>query len=336
MGVAWQSKGLVVSLIRTKPIGVDEAVVRLARGEVVALPSETVYGLAADALDAKAVAQIFQIKGRPSTNPLIVHVPSGEAAKRLTSSWPDSATLLAGRFWPGPLTMVLPKASHVPDEVTAGRNTVAIRVPSHPVFLEVLEKLNRPLAAPSANRSNHISPTSARHVIDEFGDAVPVVDGGSSQVGIESTVIDLSSKPTILRPGIISRSQIEDVIGPVELFAGHVDAAAAATSPGQQLKHYSPRCATIAFDRGQLPVLGPRSCAMVIGNLPPQMRTPNLLHYGVLSSDPVRAAAKLYSVMRYLDALNPSVLAIEMPPTSNDWAAVRDRVMRAAGSGVRA
>jgi len=317
------------------PISLDDAAQVLLQGGVVGVPSETVYGLAADATRSDAVAGIFALKNRPSTNPLIVHCKDAAHAKSFARDWPKFADALAEAFWPGPLTMVVRKSDSIPDIVSAGLNTVALRVPSHPIFQALLSRLDFPLAAPSANKSNHISPTCAQHVRDEFGDSVPVLDGGACDVGIESTVIDLTTfsdkllRPKLLRPGSISRAQIEAVIGPIDAFVGEVSPNVAASSPGQHAQHYAPRAPALRFTRNTPPIPKLRSCAIVIGALPESMRVPELLHFGVLSSDPKRAAAKLYSVMRYLDNLSPSAIYIELPPDAPEWVAVRDRIMRA-------
>src|SRR5579872_562925 len=188
-----------------KTISLSSAAERIRAGGVVAFPTETVYGLGANALDAAAVARIFELKGRPSTSPLIVHVSSIDMARRYVTEWPDQAEELARRYWPGPLTMVLPKSSEIPDVVTAGLPTVGIRVPGHPVALELIRLAGVPIAAPSANRFTQLSPTTADHVVQQFGDAVEVLDGGPTDVGIESTVVSLiDGKLTLLRPGMIS------------------------------------------------------------------------------------------------------------------------------------
>src|SRR5450432_3266898 len=189
----------------------------LRAGEVVALPTETVYGLAANALNERAVAKIFQIKGRPDNNPIIVHVASNEMAKRCVEHWPERADKLSKAFWPGPLTLVLPRAREIPDSVTAGGATVGVRWPSHPFIQAVIRECGFPLAAPSANLSNQISPTNAEHVRAQLGQKIPlIVDGGQSQVGIESTVLDLTvSPPQILRPGMIHAESLAAVAGEV-------------------------------------------------------------------------------------------------------------------------
>ncbi len=224
-------------------LDVTTAAKRLAAGEVIALPTETVYGLAADAGNAEAVAKVFALKGRPATNPLIVHVADAAAARRLSANWPEEANTLANAFWPGPLTIILPSAGGVAEAVTAGGTTVALRVPNHPMTLDVLYDFHARdgigLAMPSANKSEHVSPTTADHVRAEFGNAVSVLEGGSCDVGIESTVISLAGDvPQVLRPGRVSVDQLEDAIGPLYLRGGNdVDRS---MSPGRLPRHYAP------------------------------------------------------------------------------------------------
>ncbi len=229
---------------------IQKAVNVLREGGLVALPTETVYGLGADATNSNAIKKIFAVKGRPSTNPLIVHVADEGVAKRYVRSWPAVADQLAKHFWPGPLTLVLPKADSIVPEVTAGRDTVGVRVPNHSLALQLLRAFDGPIAAPSANRANHISPTSADDVHAELGDAIDLIlDGGPCTVGIESTVLDISGEhATILRPGGVTREQIESTIGPVELFEGSINATHAAASPGQHRRHYSPVTPAFRFD----------------------------------------------------------------------------------------
>lgn len=231
-------------------ITLDDAVTHLTKGDIVALPSETVYGLAGLALNVEAVQKIFTIKERPATNPLIVHTSSLEKAENLCEI-NNLAKKAAETFWPGPLSLVLPKKDVVPDIVTAGNNTVAIRIPKHPVFLEILKKLGKPLAAPSANPSNRTSPTKAKHIKELFGKASPpTVDGGQAEVGLESTVLDLSgSKPTILRPGMITRAELANCLGiDVELLSTTKSSKPcmqekelSAPSPGMHQVHYAPK-----------------------------------------------------------------------------------------------
>ena len=215
-----------------------EAAQRLCAGELVAFPTETVYGLGANALDAVAVAKIYAAKGRPATNPIIVHVASVEQAKALAKTWPSIADELAAAHWPGPLTLVLEKADGIPDIVTAGGTTVGIRIPNHPVALELLRRAGVPIAAPSANRSEEVSPTQACHVADslgEFVDDLLILDGGPCEVGIESTVLDVTcDPPRVLRPGMVSRQDLTVLLP--QIIAGPTEESIA-RSPGQMLRH---------------------------------------------------------------------------------------------------
>src|ERR1700689_2889910 len=218
-------------------LSIKEAALILQQGGLVAFPTETVYGLGANALDASAVAKIYQAKGRPQTSPLIVHASSVAMARTLVSEWPREAEELAQRWWPGPLTLVLPKAPHIPGIVTAGLRTVGVRVPAHPLALEFIEAAALPLAAPSANRFKELSPTTAAHVRAAFGDTIPVVDGGPTRVGIESTVVSIADgKITLLRPGMIALGEIEQAVAPAVPIEG-----GAHPSPGMAARHYSPR-----------------------------------------------------------------------------------------------
>ena len=227
--------------------GIAAAVAALGRGELVAMPTETVYGLAADATDADAVGRIFLAKGRPRFNPLIVHAASLAEARRI-ATFDQRAERLAAAFWPGPLTLVLPKSpgAAVADMVTAGLDTVAIRVPAHPVATALLSAFGRPLAAPSANRSGHVSPTTAGHVADDLGgDVAVILDAGPTTIGLESTIVGLAGPvPTLLRAGGLARSAIENVLG-MALTVGVADQAAPA-APGMLASHYAPAAASAA------------------------------------------------------------------------------------------
>lgn len=317
------------------------AVDLLRSGGLVAFPTETVYGLGADATNPQAIAKIFAAKGRPPTNPLIVHIADAATARRYCTTWPDAATKLANAFWPGPLTLVLPKSSNIVNSVTAGRATVGLRVPDHPLALELLRAFDGPIAAPSANKSNRISPTTAQHVRDELGDAIDLIlDGGPCRVGIESTVLDLTGKaPTILRLGGVSRQQIEAVIGPVGLIA-RTATNEPATSPGQFPVHYSPRTPAFRFEvawasrpylpgekrTGETPV-PPADCGMI--NIGPSDLPIKAGRSIALPPDPTAYARHLYEVLRELDSMNLTAIYIEMPPDQPEWAAVRDRLQRA-------
>lgn len=285
---------------------IKRAAVLLRAGGLVAFPTETVYGLGANALDATAVQRIFAAKGRPLSSPLIVHVDSIGMARELASEWPEAAEKLAHKFWPGPLTVIVPKKPIIPDIVTAGLPSVGLRIPAHPVAIALLQAAKIPLAAPSANRFTQLSPTTAEHVRTGLGNAVDMIlDGGPCSIGIESTVISLAGPtPKILRPGMISQPQIEAVIGPVETGTG-------AESPGQHPKHYSPRTRVVL---GASPEQG-RGVRLDFANMPPT---------------PGAYAERLYRVLHDLDHQNYDWIAIEIPPDTPEWAGVRDRLFRAA------
>jgi L-threonylcarbamoyladenylate synthase len=282
---------------------INEAAELLRNGRLVAFPTETVYGLGANALDPAAVQRIFAAKGRPMTSPLIVHVASVEMARELAAHWPDEAEALAREFWPGPLTIIVPKQGFIPDIVTAGLPSVGLRMPAHPVALELLRATGLPLAAPSANRFTQLSPTTAQHVREGLGDAVDLIlDGGACTVGIESTVLSLAGPiPRILRSGMISQPEIEAVIGPVQTGTG-------AESPGQHPKHYSPRTLVIL---GDPPSQGRGVC--------PEM-----------PRDVASYAEQLYRILHDLDREHYDWIAFALPPDTPEWAGVRDRLQRAA------
>lgn len=323
---------------------VEQAVQLLRRGGIVAFPTETVYGLGADARNLDAVQRVFHVKGRPPTNPVIVHVADVDVAKRFAADWPHVASSLAQRFWPGPLTLVLPKVDAIVPAVTAGKKTVGLRAPDHPLTLELLRRFGGPLIGPSANRSSRISPTTAQHVQDELGTAVDLIlDGGPCRIGIESTVLDLTGdRPMILRPGAISREQIEQVAGPVDIFSGSVDRGTAAPSPGLHAVHYSPITPTYRFDAQTLPHLAhwcashADKSAMILrlGPVPaddPLAACLAPLHTSIaMPDDPAEYARRMYAALRHADRESPAVIWIEMPPDHPRWFAVRDRLLRAS------
>ena len=291
---------------------IQEAAERIRAGELVAFPTETVYGLGANALDARAVARIYEMKGRPAASPLIVHVASIDNAKSLVTEWPSQAEQLARLYWPGPLTLVLPKIAAIPDIVTAGLPTVGIRVPNHSIALALIREAGVPIAAPSANRFMGLSPTTAEHVREAFGDAVPVVDGGPCQVGIESTVVSIvHGEIKLLRVGMIS---IEDVER-----AGTPSAGAAHLAPGMHLRHYSPRTPLVLSDQPD------PSGAYVWINLP--AKAARTIHMPAAAD---AYAARLYGVLHELDREGWPVICVEPPPDAIEWAAVRDRLNRAS------
>ena len=311
----------------------EDALAALRRGEAIGLPTETVYGLAADASNPDAVRRIFALKGRPADHPLIVHVADAGQIDRWARDIPDAAHTLAAAFWPGPLTLILRKQPGVPDEVTGGQATVGLRCPDHPIALALLRAFDGGLAAPSANRFGHVSPTSAAHVRDELGAAVPVVlDGGDCQVGIESTILDLSgATPRILRPGRITRAQIEALIGKV----AEGSASDSPRASGTLDAHYAPRTAlmllsreAVAAEAREQEVMGKRTAVLALGALPAGL--PGI----ALPADPDDYAHGLYAALRALDALGANLLLAERPPESAAWIAVNDRLRRsAAGAG---
>lgn len=305
-----------------EPELIRKAAELLRHGGLVAFPTETVYGLGANALDAAAVARIFQVKGRPSTSPLIVHVASIQAARELAREWPPTAQTLAERFWPGPLTLVLARNPRIPDIVTAGLDTVGLRMPAHPVALELLRAAGVPVAAPSANRFGRVSPTRAEHVRQALGDAVDLIlDGGPTELGLESTVLSLAGPPTLLRPGMILREQIEELIGPVRA-APRTRKGEAQPSPGLHPRHYSPATPLVLVTDGALPagrgaylwIRRPAAAARAV-RMPPRARD---------------YAARLYETLLQLDREGWDWIAAEMPPEEPEWAPILDRLRRAA------
>lgn len=317
-----------VDPLHPSPAILARAASLLQRGQLVAFPTETVYGLGANALDPAAVQRIYEAKGRPAYNPLIVHVPDAASAQRLVTVWPETAERLATRWWPGPLTLVLPKAMGIPSEVTAGLGTVALRVPAHPVALALLRACGFPLAAPSANRSGQISPTSAAHVAQGLGDRVPMIlDGGPTSVGIESTVIDLSGpRPVLLRPGMISQADLEAVIGPVDRAQASGAPEEARPAPGMLDRHYAPRARLVLLDSGATPAVAPGTGALMRSAAPPAGCSAAI----TLPDDPAAYARGLYGALHDLDAADVSVILVEPPPPSPAWDGIRDRLRRAA------
>jgi L-threonylcarbamoyladenylate synthase len=284
-------------------------------GGIVAFPTETVYGLGANAFDAAAVARIFTVKGRPRQSPLIVHVDSIDMARALVLEWSDAADRLARHYWPGPLTLVLRKQPSIPDIVTAGLATVGLRVPSHPLALALIRAAGVPIAAPSANPFTRLSPTTAEHVRQSLGDAVDLVlDGGPATVGIESTVLSLASaEPVLLRPGVIPLPEVELLIGPVRVAEGA--AAGAHSSPGMHPQHYRPRTPLVLLAACDAPPAG-RGDWLRLGR--------------EMAAEPAAYAAMLYAALHRLDARGLDWIAVERPPDTPEWAGVLDRLTRAA------
>ena len=306
------------------PTAIAEAAELIRAGRLVAFPTETVYGLGANALDPAAVARIFDVKGRPATNPLIVHVASVEAARELATNWPEVADRLAERFWPGPLTLVVEKSDRVPGIITANGPTVGLRVPAHPAALALLKAADVPIAAPSANRSEEVSPTTAQHVLDSLGDRVDLIlDGGPTTVGIESTVLDVTQTPRILRPGMVMRT---DLLTVLRALSWKLDGAhQIARSPGHMPRHYAPRARVIKVPRGCVPHLREDEGALVWASWP-QGRVI------LMPRDVEGYAARLYAALRELDAPSVRRIYVECPPKRDDWAAIHDRLRRAAAT----
>jgi len=312
----------------------------LRAGEVVALPTETVYGLAANALDETAVAKIFQVKGRPAHNPIIVHVAGNEMAKRCVQNFSAAAEEFSKSFWPGPLTLVLPRAEIVPDNVTAGGATVGIRWPSHPFIQAVIRECGFPLAAPSANLSNQISPTNAEHVRAQLDGKIPlIVDGGQSQVGIESTVLDLTvSPPRILRPGMIHAESLAAVCGEVQSPKFKVQShEAALRSPGLLAKHYSPQAKLVVWDwQNDADLLSQiqnskfkiQYCFVIAHTkIPGGFPAENV---SVIPHDAEAFARALYAELHRCDAAGAKLILVEALPEAPEWSGIADRLRRAA------
>ncbi|WP_258183110.1 L-threonylcarbamoyladenylate synthase, partial [Enhygromyxa salina] len=313
---------------RPDPAAIQRAAELLRGGELVAFPTETVYGLGAAALDPRAVAKIFAAKGRPSYNPLIVHVLDLDQARALVETWPELATRLARRFWPGPLTLVLPKRALIPDLVTAGLPSVALRAPAHPVARALLEAAGLPIAAPSANRFQAISPTSAAHVARSLGpDAALILDGGPTSVGIESTVVDLcGEQPALLRLGGLPVDELEALTGPLARPSAPTDGQAR-TSPGLVGRHYAPSGELRVLARAQLDdaVGGPRPLgAITLGEAPAGVD-----HHLSLPAEPREYGRLLYAALHTLDELGCARILVEAVPDEPAWAAIRDRLGRA-------
>jgi L-threonylcarbamoyladenylate synthase len=319
------------------PAAIATAAAALAAGELVAFPTETVYGLGARADDDAAVAKIFAAKGRPSEHPLIVHVADPADAQRFAARWPAVARRLTEALWPGPLTVIVPRAPDLAAACAGGQSTIGLRCPSHPVAHALLQAARAQgvpgVAAPSANRFGRISPTRAEHVVQELGDALLVLDGGASAVGIESSIVDCSrGRAVLLRPGVLTRARLEAAAGEV-LFAPDADAPRAS---GTLESHYAPR-ATLRL----MPTTMLATALKMLG-----VPTPSLAVYsrtlspgdvgGValrrMPAQPEAAAQQLYAVLRELDATGVSLIWVEEPPDAPEWDGVRDRLQRAAAA----
>jgi L-threonylcarbamoyladenylate synthase len=329
-----------VTIVAPDADGLRRAVEVLRRESVVAFPTETVYGLGANAFSEKAVAEIYRLKNRPSWNPLIVHVATVEQARALARHWPAAADKLAARFWPGPLTLVVSRlitpggliapgaqsSDHPEQSAATDIGTIAIRIPAHPVALRLLEASGLALAAPSANRSESISPTTAQHVLRSLPDVPLVLDGGPTSFGIESTVLDLTTAtPRLLRPGALGLRALREVSGAIALPDAEVTDGSARLAPGMSKRHYAPRARLIlAKDTGDVDRAGldtPIAVLTYEGQGPGDE---------VLSAEPREYAADLYAALHRLDDAGVATILVQQPPETEDWLAVRDRLGRAA------
>ena len=292
----------------------------LQDGGVVAFATETVYGLGCDTYNKEAIHKVYASKGRPHHNPMIAHVIDIDAAKKLTPNWCNRCTKLAEEFWPGPLTIVVQKEKNIPNSACGGRETIAIRCPAHEVARELLFIFGGPISAPSANRSGYVSPTTAKHVEFEFGDDLTIIDGGPCTNGIESTVLSLLNKPTILRPGTITQSQIEAVVGEVVLDISTTQS----NSPGTSSSHYAPATKTLlSLSKDIESQSDSNSVALTLYCNPKikQIKMP---------TQPEEYAQKIYSALREADNIGARVIYIETPPNTPEWFAINDRLTRCA------
>ncbi len=347
----------VVHPLDPDPQVLEEAGQCLRSGGLVAFPTETVYGLGADATNAKAVARVFTAKGRPATDPLIVHVADLASVSSLVTSWPEAADRLAQAFWPGPMTVVLPRSSLIGDLVTAGLGTVGIRMPAHPVALALIRAARVPIAAPSANLFSRPSPTRASHVVDDLGDAIDIVlDAGSCAIGVESTVVDLTSDPpAVLRPGGIALERLRMVLPGIATFTGQVSSSSPQHAPGMLTRHYAPRTPLTLFEGDERAVLArmahdvrrllsQRRAVVVLATsedrraLPePKAGTTDLLRFVDLGSarNPDGIATHLYRALRQCDAACADrILASQLRSGGGLADAVRDRLRRASAGEI--
>lgn len=292
----------------------------LRMGKLIIMPTETVYGVAADMTNPEAIKKVYEVKGRPRENPLIVHIASHDQIPSLVSAWSDEAESLSKRFWPGPLTLVVQKSELVPSEVTAGLDTVAVRMPNHPIARMLLQTAGVPIVAPSANRFMQLSATRADHIDPELAEKVELIlDGGPCQVGLESTVVNCAHKPPIiLRPGGVTRAEIQAAIG---MPLGALPPGGPKRSPGMYPRHYAPKAPVILVE-----LLEPGQAGLTFEDSSgdDQIRMP---------LDPVAYGATLYDALHTLDQTEPDAIFVELPPETPDWEAVLDRLKKAAGSG---
>jgi L-threonylcarbamoyladenylate synthase len=336
--VSLRTQVIQVSYDAPDPAALGLAAEVVRGGGLVAFATETVYGLGADATNARAVARIFEAKGRPSYNPLIVHADRVEMAQSCVACWPDRAEELRERFWPGPLSLVLPRAPIIPDVVTAGRDTVCVRIPRPRVARDLIQRAGRPIAAPSANRSTGISPTEAWHVLNDLDGKIDLLlDSGPTGVGIESTVVDLSvDPPRVLRHGTITLEQLSEALGTEVLGLPRAPGTYAEeghTSPGQMTIHYAPRTPAYRVDRDRFatfPEQPPARWGMLTIGPPPRWPRGQGPTWHARLRTPAQAEAYLYGYLHAMDMNHLDYLIIVPPPDEPCWRAVRDRLWRAS------
>ena len=333
----------------------DHAAEILRSGGLGAFPTETVFGLGANALDEAAVEAIYKAKGRPSDNPLIVHITDTDAIKTLSDNTPETAHILMNAFWPGPLTLVMPRSSMVPDIITAGLDTVAVRMPSHPVASALIRKAGVPVAAPSANSSGRPSPTLAKHVIDDLmGKVDVIIDGGNAEVGVESTVLDITvNPPVILRPGGVTLEQLRSVLGDVvsDPASDSTDMTGTPKSPGMKYRHYSPKATLLLLEgdpeqvaaeiskRADLYNKEGTAVGLLVTDETAALYDPSLYSYCKILSlgsrrDPNTLASNLFRCLREFDDKNVEVIMAETTDVSGIGQAVMNRLMKAAGGNI--
>lgn len=331
----------MATLISSSDADLAKALATLRAGECVGIPTETVYGLAADASNAQAVAKIFALKGRPADHPLIVHLASASDAIGWAAEWSDTAERLAQSFWPGPMTLIVRRASHVLDAVTGGQDTVGLRVPSHPTAMKLLTEFRgqgviaRGLAAPSANKFGHVSPTSAAHVASEFSDEpLLVIDGGECEVGVESTIVDLSGKtPRVLRPGRVRTTELEAALG--RALSANERSAATPRVSGSLDSHYAPRKKTLMLSGDALEIFlaAARDAGKRVGLIQHSAHAAAQKAKRRIALDGQSSARYEHDIYRSLRDLDDDskidLIVVESPPNSPDWDAVNDRLRRA-------
>lgn len=320
-------------MVRASQTEIEEAVEALRAGELVVFPTETVYGLGANAANPAAVRKIFEVKGRPPDHPVIVHLDDPRYLHRWVSEVPAVAEQLAAKFWPGPLTLILPKAENVNDIVTGGQSSIGIRIPSHPMAQQLLNAFGGGIAAPSANRFGRLSPTKPEHVRDELGDAVQVIlDGGDSPIGLESTIVScLDNQARLLRPGFITRSQLEQVVGPL-VVGGPVPRA-----PGDREVHYAPSTPLEIVASDDLEVrageIVAREEKVAVLAMRPPLQTQRHMTWINAGKKPETYAHNLYNHLRTLDRTGCVRIFVQSLPAEERWAAILDRLQRASGMG---